>query len=291
MGAFYDEPGSEKILSHAHLFTSMQEYLLKGFYDIDLEMTERAAKKWNAEAFADLETALEGTDIAVVAVPDRFHMEYMRKLAGYDLKLILLEKPVATCLAEAQEMNSIFEKKKVPVAVNYSRQYVPEFNHIAAEIKDNLYGGFVAGSGYYGKGLLHSGSHMIAMLLVLLGRPLEVCKQSEIVDYTADDPSISALLKFSGGGEFYLHHVSAEKYTVFEMDLLFERKRIRITELGGRILVSSPEEDPVFPGYKTLRGETESETGLYRSLEHLGENLIDFLSGRGELNCTLEWIF
>ena len=78
--------------------------------------------------------------------------------------------------------------------MNYTRRFVPEIRSIREAIKSGNYGAFLTGTGYYGKGLLHNGSHMVDLLQFLVGEVGKVAKVSEIVDFYDHDPSVSALL-------------------------------------------------------------------------------------------------
>jgi predicted dehydrogenase len=61
-------------------------------------------------------------------------------------KLIFLEKPITNRPDEISDMMSITER--VPVAVNYSRRYVKEFQGLVDRISAGEFGNFRTGIGW-----------------------------------------------------------------------------------------------------------------------------------------------
>ena len=168
------------------------------------------------------------------------------------VKFIFLEKPAVTTAAEADVVRTLYGELPIRVQVNYTRRFVPEIRSIREAIRSGNYGTFLTGTGYYGKGLLHNGSHMVDLLQFLVGEVGEVAKVSEMADFYDQDPSVSALLTMRGGGIFHLCHIDCRKFHVFELDLTFEKKRIRIRELGTIIEEYSVGDNRVFRGISDL---------------------------------------
>ena len=104
IGAFFDTPQSEAVLTHAHAFSSHPGFLLRGFVDAERREAERAALLWETEAFDTVTDAFarQEIDVAVVAVPDEAHYQILLELADHPLKLVFAEKPLAKSCAEAE---------------------------------------------------------------------------------------------------------------------------------------------------------------------------------------------
>lgn len=289
IGACYDLPASDKILTHAHAFTKHKGFKLIGFVDLEIEKAMKAASIWGGSFYANIEETFkkEKVDLAVVAVPDEWHYSVLKELSKFPLRAILVEKPLTTSLSEAAEVMGIFNKKGIPVAVNYSRRFIPEIEKIKEDIRLGLFGGFVTGTGYYGKGMIHNGSHMIDLMRFLVGEVREIKPISTLADFYEDDKSISAVLEFENKGFFSLEYVDCRHYTVFEVDLLFEKRRVRISG-SGYIEEFEVKESELFKGYRNIVKSVEYQASYTDALYNAAENIFRNLTEGQALKCTAE---
>lgn len=291
IGAFYDRPGDENILSHAHAFSQHPHFRLLGFVDQDKKKTDQAVAVWGGQAFASMEEALaqEQVDVLCLAVPDEWHYEYLRKLAASQVRIVLAEKPLTQTWSQAIDIKNLFSANSAPaIEVNYTRRFVPEFMELSQQIQQNKLGKFLCGTGYYGKGLVHNGSHLIDLLRFLLGEINQVKFLAQEHDYYGDDPSISGQIGFANGGQVVLQVVDCRPYSVFELELFFEKKRLRILDAGFIIEELDVQEDPVFPGYRRLESVSIRTTSLGQAMYFAAENIYEYLVANRPLRCTLE---
>lgn len=293
IGAFYDSPGSDLCLSHAHAFSMHPGFKLRGFVDIDIQRAQRAARLWGGTAFESIAQAFEDTktDVVCIAAPDATHYRLLSEISGHPLKAVLTEKPLTQTLREAEEVVAIYGGNHIPVCVNYRRCFVPEFRMLRDEIKSGIFGEYLTGTGYYGKGLLHNGSHLIQLLAFLLGDVRECMFRSGENDFYPDDPSVSAVLYFEDGKAFHMHHVDCRLFTIFEVDLFFEKGRVRIYETGFKIEYSEPRKQSVFPDYDFLVKTRDIETRLGKSLFFAVDNIYEHLTRAVPLQCTIDDAF
>lgn len=285
-----DVPGSPHILTHAHGYRACEGFEFVGFVDQDLAKAEAASTQWGGTASDSIDKLLDLQPIDVVSIclPDELHYSTLVALAAKPVKFIFLEKPAVTTAAEADVVSTLFGESQIRVQVNYTRRFVPEIRRVREAIRSGIYGAFLTGTGYYGKGLLHNGSHMIDLLQFLVGDVGEVTKISEVADFYDQDPSVSALLAMRSGGIFHLCHIDCRKFHVFELDLTFEQKRIRIRELGTVIEEYSVGDNRVFEGYRTLNKDAEYPTEHSKAIYHAIANIRDNLDRNEPLVCTLE---
>jgi predicted dehydrogenase len=293
IGALLDHPQSLHILTHAHGYKASEGFEIVGFVDRDLKKAEDASTCWGGRAFDSIERLFEKQEVDVVSVcvPDELHYETLLALAKRPVKFIFLEKPAVRTAAEADVVGALYAGLPIRVLVNYTRRFVPEIRKTRKAIKSGDYGTFLTGTGYYGKGLLHNGSHMVDLLQFLLGEVGELKKISETADFYDDDPSVSALLTLRGGGIFYLKNIDCRKFDIFEMDLTFERKRIRICELGTVMEEYSVGDNGVFKGYRTLNKDAEYSTEHRKAMHHAVAHIRNNLERDEPLACTLEDAF
>lgn len=285
----YDLPGDEAIITHAHAYREHPGFTLKGFIDINPEQAMRAALTWGGQGYTSLDDAFKSQDIdiACLAVPDLEHYKLLKELVKYDLKVVLAEKPLCKTVAEAREIGWLYAQCKTAVAVNYSRRFLPELAGLRQEIKSGAWGAFRGGTGWYGKGLAHNGSHILDLLLYLLEGVERVQCLTEISDFYPDDPTVSAELYTTGGGLFMLQAFSCQYYSILEMDLLFEKGRVRICDGGGTLEYYHVREHPDYKGYKVLEHEYNSETSMRQLQWHVADNLYQHLQHGEKLKCSI----
>lgn len=290
IGAFFDTPYSENIITHANAFFKTEYFNLLGFVDVSEKKGKEAAKLWNVNYFSTLEEAFSENkiDVVSVCVPDEYHYDILKKISNFQVKLVFAEKPLAKNINQAQEIIKIYKEKNIKCLINYSRRFVTEFNILKDNIFKSEYGKFICGTGYYGKGILHNGSHLIDLLRHLIGEIKDFKVINHNFDFYDDDPSISAILNFEKGGDFVMQNVPCDNYTIFELELLFQHKKIKIVNSGFKIEEYSVLNSKVFSGYKNLVKGREYETELNKAMLNAVINIYNNLEYDEELKCTLE---
>lgn len=284
IAAKFDSPDKKEVLTHAHAFTNNAAFQLLGFYDKDYGRAEEAAQIWGGQAYHNLEAALEEADVVSCCVPDSFHGDMLKEIAKYNPCLVIAEKPLAISLKEAEEIKQIYENR-IPLLVNYSRRFLMEFQELKEQIKD--YGKFVRGVGYYGKGILHNGSHMIDLLRFLLGEVEDIMVLPyENHDFEEEDSSKEVILKIQQG-LFHMIAVDCRIATIFELELFFEKARIRILDGGNKIEKYTIKESEVYVGYKNYQLSAVQEVNYSGAMEGLARNAESFLNQKEKLLCGL----
>lgn len=231
----FDDNNSDRVLTHAHAIKNNAKFNLLGFYDINDEKLELAIKKWNCKKLS-LDDVYKA-DVVVIATPDEYHKFYIDKLIDTDVKFIIAEKPLVSNLVELREIKDKIINKNI--ILNYSRRFIDEFKHLN-------YGKLLKGNAYYGKGFIHNGSHMLD-LIEKLGFKIEKIEVNNIVnDYI--EKTIDAKLLLDNG-IINLNAIDSTKVTIFELDLLFEKKRVIIKNSGMNIEYYNVIESDIFKGY------------------------------------------
>ena len=275
IGAGFDSPNSPQILTHAHAVFSSACFNLRGFFDVE---------KWGCRCYDSIEELAGGSDVCVCCVPDRFHKSIIENLVDHKPKLIIAEKPLASTVDEGLELYKLCFGR-VPIAVDYSRRFIPEFQEIQRKLPS--YGSFLKGVAYYGKGTYHNGSHMIDLLRFFFGEIEEVRKTGVEVHDFDYDTTCDAILHINGSN-VYLMGIDSRSVTVFEMDLMFEKARIRILN-GGQVIESySVAESENFSGYRNYKLFDTVFVDYSSALIGLYDNVYGFLNNKEKLLCDLE---
>ena len=260
IAAGYDQPDSAEILTHAHGFASVPDFELIGFIDADIEKAKVAAQKWGGQVFVNIADAFAGgpIDVVSVATPDATHAAILQELAGFAPRVIFCEKPLATSLTDAEKITALYRSLPTQIQVNYLRRFVPAFQEIRDAIAAGLFGKYLTGSGIYVKGFLHNGSHMVDLLRFWLGDIVETGRLGPISLDSEGDPEMSARLQFKDGGCFLVQSLAGNPYWMFEMDLFFEKRRLRVLNSGFLFEEYEPHASELFPGTVELTGNLRS---------------------------------
>ena len=141
--------------------------------------------------------------------------------------------------------------------VNYYRKSLPFFKDLK-NVDKHKYGNLVGVNIFYSKGLSNNGSHLIDLMNFLFGSRYKT-KSINILnyknDYSLKDESVSFSIEYiynSKSVSTIFHALDERKFSLIEMDLIFEKNRFRIFDFGGKIEVYQVQSDKVFSGYKNL---------------------------------------
>lgn len=101
---------------------------LVGVVDLVPEKAEAAAGAAGTSAYTHLPEAIERTepDMAYVATPDASHREPVEMLAKAGVA-VLVEKPLATTVADAEALVQVVEATSVHAEVNFANRWNPPF--------------------------------------------------------------------------------------------------------------------------------------------------------------------
>lgn len=121
--------------NHLRVLSRMSEAQLIGVVDTDLDRAQVAADSANTHCFQSLEELItafgstEGQKAAVVTTPTSSHLSVATALAKEGIH-ILVEKPVASTIAEATELKETTEKAEVLSMVGH----IERFNPVVVEV-------------------------------------------------------------------------------------------------------------------------------------------------------------
>jgi predicted dehydrogenase len=284
----FDNPGQEKFLTHCHSICDNVNLNPIGIFDINSKKVNNASEKWNIKPFFNLEALLnENPDIILIAVPDEFHFEYLNKVIEYKPKIVVCEKPLTNSLSLSKKILKIYSEERIDLAVCYQRRYDEDFIKIKKDYLDNSLGNFLSGSVVYSKGIMHNGSHAVDILRFIFGEVDGIKSFSERCDYNENDPTVSAIISFDDGN---IHLISGDErfHSLFEIDLIFETKRFRITDSGNYIEIFEVGSDPVYDGYSSLNKKESRVSTLPFALKNMWSSVVKHLFGKEKLSTLAE---
>ncbi len=272
-----------------------------GVQDVDAERAGRVGEEYGCPVHADLASLLaEPADLAVILAPHPFHAD----LAVASLRAgrhVLVEKPMAVQVAEADRMVAEAERTGLVLAVAFQQRTRPEVREARRLVSEGFLGdlrradvlatwprrhayfqtapwrGTWRGEG--GGVLINQGQHDLDLLRHLAGQPARLrAWTSTRVHPVETEDSVQAMVEWPGGATGSIHISTAEVDESQRIELTGSRGRLRL--LHGRLeLVSSvvdfseyaaspgnpfaaPDED----GLRVVPGEGGGHEELYRDL-------------------------
>lgn len=291
IGAFYDQPCDAKSLTHCHAFSNHSRVDLAGIVDVDPAKAAAAAERWSTVAYGDAARALDEVrpDIVSVCTPTSTHLELVKAVVPYSPSFVFLEKPLGARAGEAAEIAGVLGAAVVPTMVNYPRNFDPVVQETALAARTGLYGDFITGAAFYAKGIRNNGSHMVDLVHTILGPIAGVEVLDTRHDYPGEDVSADVFMRLERGGTFHLIPVDERAYSITDVTLFFQSKRVHFRNFGLEMCASSRREDPVFPGYWDLTDQGDYvQTGLSNAMDRAVEQIVRFLDDGTPYDSSLE---
>ena len=102
---------------------------IQNIYDPDIKIAEKFAKKWDLNAYNDLDKFYEATDLIYIASPPHLHYDYIKKTLEHG-KHVLCEKPLVLNKWQAEELFSYARKNKLLLFEGIETAYSPGFRKL-----------------------------------------------------------------------------------------------------------------------------------------------------------------
>lgn len=242
--------------THAGAYTAHGGYRLAACIEPDEERRLAFMEHWRIPLgyadFDDLASQALAFDVVSICSPTQAHYSDTLRALAFAPQLIFCEKPVCANIELAEELVRRCKTARVQLAVNHNRRWDPDVVRLKSELASGLWGGVRSASGYYNKGALNNGSHMVDLLQDLLGPLTLLHTGTPIPDYISEDPSIPAMLVSASGIPVSLNCGHADDYSLFELELVTERGVLTMEDGGLCWRVRTVGSSPPFPGYRAL---------------------------------------
>ena len=118
---------------HARVYAGLPGARLAGVYDVSASQASEVATRHGVRAFAHLRDLLSEVDAVSVAVPTVDHLRVSRAAleAGKD---VLVEKPIAVTLEEADELIGLASARKAVLQVGHIERFNPVAELLSATV-------------------------------------------------------------------------------------------------------------------------------------------------------------
>lgn len=287
-----DDPRAPGIQSHAEAYVACEATELVAVCDTDPARLERCGERWGvAHRYSVVSRLLaeSAPEIVSICTPDETHADIARSvLEAPRTRALFVEKPLALEVEEARELVLRARARRIVLAVNYARRFAPGIIALREWLDANSLGDVRAVSGYYTKGLVHNGSHWIDLARALVG-DVESVSARHRLPWPESDPTLDLELRFARGARGYLIGCDERDFTVFEMDLVGTRGRVRITDTGYALSFWQVGPSPRYSGYQELVAmPAPVRAGLEDVLLHAVRDIVQCVESGREPRCSGE---
>lgn len=191
-------------------------------------------------------------DVISICSPTPCHAHDLEISIHLKPQLIFCEKPVTSSFAETEKLVWECQRANIQLAVNYTRRWDRDVTQLQINIQNGQWGELRSVIGYYNKGLLNNGSHLLDLLNFLLGKMTIIQVGKPIYDFFDYDPTVPMWLENEKGCPIHIVAGHAQDYALFEIQFIFSTG-ILIMEDGGMFWRSRQVVDSeIFKGYRML---------------------------------------
>ena len=222
--------------------------------DIDHESVKDRVTEFGCDFYADATEMLAETqpDLAVILTPHPFHAQQTIECLEAGCH-VLVEKPMAIEVAEADLMVAAAKKAGRLIAINFQQRFRPEVEAAHQLIKDDVLGqiqhvdmalSWPRTAAYYGNGgwratwagegggvLMNQAPHDLDLICHLLGQPNKVYAWTRTMLQTIEvEDTIQGMMTWPNGGMGSIHISTAEGKRPYRLEIIGTKGTLNIAK-------------------------------------------------------------
>jgi predicted dehydrogenase len=188
---------------HARILAGLPDVELVGVADVNVAQAQSVAQKLGTQAFADYWPLLNLVDAATIVVPTFQHASVASEFLKRGIPL-LVEKPLASTLHEADTLVNLAEKFRAVLQVGHIERFNPAYQEIKRRpmqprfIRAERMGSFTGRSTDIGV-VLDLMIHDLDLLLDLVQSPVETVEAVGVSVFGGREDVANVRLRFSNG--------------------------------------------------------------------------------------------
>jgi len=282
---FDDDPRRKHVSTHAAAYARTAGVELAALCDLDEQKLKRYGEKFQVRGrYTDFMQMLENEqlDILSICTLSGTHLEIARAAVEHGVKALFCEKPIADSLGAADEMIRVCAEHETVLMIDHQRRFDPFHQRIAAFLRDGGLGRVQQATCYYTAGVANTGTHLFDLLRFYLGDVDRVeGRMSVNASPNAADPNIDGWLGFVNGTVAAIQACDVRAYTIFEINLLGTRGRLRVTSHGFAAEFEEVRESERYSGYRELFPASLPIDGncSHEAMLHAMAHLLDCMEG------------
>ncbi|GIX41282.1 MAG: oxidoreductase [Leptospiraceae bacterium] len=244
--------------THAGTLKTMRDkFCLIGVCDRNNEKIDTFLKWWyqdtkdsSIKAFTNYKDLFDfykknnqNIDFIIITTGPDSHIEILNDAIQYQIRNILIEKPIAYHTEQLKPIKTYIEKHNINLYVNFERRYHPYYKKVKEIIDRNVFGklkhiqGKVLAPAIKRDPLLEDAIHWLDLILWYVGIPEILYSYRKENSFRIEEHSVHLLKK--DDILIYLESGGKREYFEFIMTLDFEKGRIEIGNAGIKILRKS----------------------------------------------------
>ncbi len=245
-----DDPLRKKPASHIGGILNLKDKVfIDSVCDIDDNKLQYVKKRWKInKIYNDYKKLIKERkpDIVIISTWTNTHKDIAEFCIKNKIKGIVLEKPVSTNMRDGKKILSLSEKYGTRIVINHERRWDGLYNKTKQIIDNKELGqlktifanvftqSFIRGNwktliDFSGGGpLLHDGTHLVDIIRYFSGEVDYLIGNLEIDNETGIEKRASSYMKMNNKTDVFLQAGSQMDFFNFELDLIFEKGRIKI---------------------------------------------------------------
>lgn len=254
IGSTFDEDKKRLgIWSHAGVYGAMDNIISIVGADLDLEKRNKFAKRDKVlKVYKDYKEMLanETIDIVSVCSPTGYHYRMAKEIVKHHPKAIFMEKPITAEVGQAEEIIRLCKRNNIVLAVNHTRRW--DSNYILPKqlIEQGRIGEIKSIVGYYTDRIFTVGTHLLDIMSFYAGALDWVV--GEYISGEINDPTLAGFMKYTSGASGYIVPQGNKYSSIFEVDILGTRGRLRLLNNGHNYELYIYKESQNYSDYKEL---------------------------------------
>lgn len=280
IGGLIDFPTSKAVASHAHAYKKHPDTQLYAICEPSELNVFAFMERWGeVHRYASIdEIGLDEYDIVSISSSTKSHFyDLTTLLKRRDCSMILCEKPLVATKEELSSLFTLLMNSDKKILIHFIRRYNPAFINLSDRIQKGEFGNLLGFQGVCTKGLLHNGSHMIAVLSHLLGNvtAIKPFRASFCNNDLCGDFGVS--LEHGDGAISVISH---PPYSLFEITFWFENVMVKILDGGDKIEIYS-RVPSTYEGYFSLA----LQESIVTNLSNYAYDSVEFLLRKSKETC------
>jgi predicted dehydrogenase len=187
-------------VNHAKSYLTTPGYELVAVAGRGQERLDAFTQRWGVTGYSDVNRMLEETkpDVVSVCTQSASKAEVTIAAAKAGVKAVIVEKAMATSVAEADAMVAACEASGTLLVVDHPWRFTPVVREVKARIEQGEIGQLGSIAGWNRGGALHGGTHVLDLFRFIAGDIEEIYAYGPVADEWSDR-NANSLVKFTSG--------------------------------------------------------------------------------------------
>ncbi|WP_293751050.1 Gfo/Idh/MocA family oxidoreductase [uncultured Paraglaciecola sp.] len=276
-GAFDENRGEYKFpYTHAGAYAQDDRFNIVGCVEPDQVKRLEFMSFWLVDQGWSSIDEIQGEvafDIISICSPTIYHYENILSAIALKPQLVFCEKPIAATLLDAERIVNECERAGILLAINHTRTWDQVLQQLKLDMDSGNWGELRSVVGLYNKGILNNGSHLLDLLLFLVGELQVISVGPPTFDFFNDDPTVSVFLQSDKGVGVHLVSGNAQDFAIFELQLIFSKGVLVMEDSGFRWRERIVEKSELFTGYQYLNAGKYKKGAYERAMKYAVDNI------------------